>query len=187
MAPVSRYDHDNIEQKLKDTIQSLYQILVQVSAYDSTGTGAGPPGSSSSSPANPQSRDVLAAELRALDRSLQAVHAAAAAGAEGGGLPAVPPELVHYVESGRNPDIYTREFVELVRRGNQLMRGKQAAFASFRDALAAEMAAAMPELRDDAARVVAATTPGVAAAGGAGASAGGGGGGAGGSATTMGL
>ncbi|RYP22934.1 hypothetical protein DL765_001392 [Monosporascus sp. GIB2] len=152
MAPVSRYDHDNIEQKLKDTIQSLYQILVQVSAYDSAG-GA---------PSNPQSRDVLAAELRALGRSLQAVHAAA--GAEGS-LPAVPPELVHYVEGGRNPDIYTREFVELVRRGNQLMRGKQAAFASFRDVLAAEVAAAMPELRDDAARVVAATTPGVSAGG----------------------
>ncbi|RYP25039.1 hypothetical protein DL767_008508 [Monosporascus sp. MG133] len=188
MAPVSRYDHDNIEQKLKDTIQSLYQILVQVSAYDST-TGTGTPGSSSttSSSSNPQSRDVLAAELRALSRSLQAVHAAAAGGGEGG-LPAVPPELVHYVESGRNPDIYTREFVELVRRGNQLMRGKQAAFASFRDVLAAEMAAAMPELRDDAARVVAATTPGVAAggsaaAGGADAPAGGGGG----SATTTGL
>ncbi|RYP24863.1 hypothetical protein DL766_007201 [Monosporascus sp. MC13-8B] len=158
MAPVSRYDHDNIEQKLKDTIQSLYQILVQVSAYDSaagTGTGTG-------APANPQSRDVLAAELRALGRSLQAVHAAA--GAEGS-LPAVPPELVHYVEGGRNPDIYTREFVELVRRGNQLMRGKQAAFASFRDVLAAEVAAAMPELRDDAARVAAATTPGVTAGG----------------------
>ncbi|RYP73170.1 hypothetical protein DL771_003806 [Monosporascus sp. 5C6A] len=161
MAPVSRYDHDNIEQKLKDTIQSLYQILVQVSAYDSTTTGGtGTPGSSS----GPQSRDVLASELRALSRSLQAVHAAA--GAEGS-LPAVPPELVHYVEGGRNPDIYTREFVELVRRGNQLMRGKQAAFASFRDVLAAEMAAAMPELRDDAARVVAATTPGAAAGGGA--------------------
>ncbi|RYP80707.1 hypothetical protein DL770_006121 [Monosporascus sp. CRB-9-2] len=185
MAPVSRYDHDNIEQKLKDTIQSLYQILVQVSAYDSA-TGTGTPGSSSSSSSSsPQSRDVLAAELRALSRSLQAVHAAA--GGEGS-LPAVPPELVHYVESGRNPDIYTREFVELVRRGNQLMRGKQAAFASFRDVLAAEMAAAMPELRDDAARVVAATTPGVAAggsaaAGGAGAPGGGGGG----PAATMGL
>ncbi|RYO75751.1 hypothetical protein DL764_010329 [Monosporascus ibericus] len=183
MAPVSRYDHDNIEQKLKDTIQSLYQILVQVSAYDSA-TSTGTPGPSS----NPQSRDVLAAELRTLTRSLQAVHAAA--GVEGS-LPAVPPELVHYVEGGRNPDIYTREFVELVRRGNQLMRGKQAAFASFRDVLAAEMAAAMPELRDDAARVVAATTPGLAAggsaaAGGAGAP-GGGGGGGGGPAATMGL
>lgn len=69
----------------------------------------------------------------------------------------MPPELLEYVENGRNPDIYTREFVELVRRGNQLMRGKAAAFDSLRDVLAADMAAAMPELRDDVERVLEAT------------------------------
>lgn len=69
----------------------------------------------------------------------------------------IPPELIQYVDAGRNPDIYTREFVELARRGNQLMRGKQAAFAAFRDTLAEEMARGLPELTDDVARVVAAT------------------------------
>jgi mediator of RNA polymerase II transcription subunit 10 len=69
----------------------------------------------------------------------------------------VPPELIQYVENGRNPDIYTREFVELVRRGNQLMRGKQQAFASFRDVLAEQISSAMPELREDVAKVVDAT------------------------------
>lgn len=69
----------------------------------------------------------------------------------------MPPELLEYVENGRNPDIYTREFVELVRRGNQLMRGKMNAFAAFRDVLAEQMASAMPELRDDVARVLEAT------------------------------
>jgi hypothetical protein len=69
----------------------------------------------------------------------------------------VPPELLEYVENGRNPDIYTREFVELVRRGNQLMRGKTRAFADFRDILAADMAAAMPELRRDVRTVCEAT------------------------------
>jgi mediator of RNA polymerase II transcription subunit 10 len=72
-------------------------------------------------------------------------------------LPNVPPELIQYVEDGRNPDIYTREFVELVRRGNQLMRGKMNAFATFRDVLAEQMTSAMPELKDDVARVLAAT------------------------------
>ncbi|RFU71767.1 hypothetical protein TARUN_10495, partial [Trichoderma arundinaceum] len=71
--------------------------------------------------------------------------------------PSVPPELLEYVENGRNPDIYTREFVELVRRGNQLMRGKVNAFASFRDVLAEQMSSAMPELREDVARVLEAT------------------------------
>lgn len=69
----------------------------------------------------------------------------------------MPPELLEYVENGRNPDIYTREFVELVRRGNQLARGKQRAFAEFRDVLAEQVAVAMPELREDVARVVEAT------------------------------
>lgn len=69
-------------------------------------------------------------------------------------MPSVPPELLEYVENGRNPDIYTREFVELVRRGNQLMRGKMRAFGEFRDVLAREMGSALPELRGDVERVV---------------------------------
>lgn len=66
----------------------------------------------------------------------------------------MPPELIQYVDGGRNPDIYTREFVELARRGNQLMNGKQEAFASFRDILAREMASALPEVRSDVEKVV---------------------------------
>jgi mediator of RNA polymerase II transcription subunit 10 len=64
---------------------------------------------------------------------------------------------LQYVDQGRNPDIYTREFVELARRGNQLMLGKEAAFASFRDVLAREMMSAMPELKEDVQMVVEAT------------------------------
>lgn len=92
---------------------------------------------------------------KTLSRSLQALHASASS--PHNALPSVPPELLEYVENGRNPDIYTREFVELVRRGNQLMRGKARAFAAFRDVLAADVAATMPELRDDVARVLDAT------------------------------
>ncbi len=92
---------------------------------------------------------------KTLSTSLQTLHASAAHPLAA--LPSVPPELLEYVENGRNPDIYTREFVELVRRGNQLMRGKAAAFDSLRDVLAADMAAAMPELRDDVERVLEAT------------------------------
>lgn len=51
----------------------------------------------------------------------------------------IPPEIVEYVEDGRNPDIYTREFVELVGRGNEALRGKCEAFAAFRDVLAEEV------------------------------------------------
>ncbi|KAI9045752.1 mediator complex subunit NUT2 [Aspergillus affinis] len=70
----------------------------------------------------------------------------------------LPPEIIDYVDAARNPDIYTREFVELVQRGNQDLKGKQEAFASFRDVLAREMRSAMPECRGEVERVVRATS-----------------------------
>ena len=70
----------------------------------------------------------------------------------------LPPEIIDYVDAARNPDIYTREFVELVQRGNQDLKGKKEAFASFRDVLATEMRSAMPECRREVDRVVANTT-----------------------------
>ncbi|KAK7908256.1 Mediator complex- subunit Med10 [Apiospora marii] len=176
MAPMERADLDTVELQIKETIQSLYQVLVQASAYDTNnGTGASSNNNTPNSSFSPQSsssataggvggagagrpsREVLAAELRTLQASLQAVHATSSTPTPEQALPHIPPELVQYVEKGRNPDIYTREFVELVRRQNQTMRGKQAAFTSFRDVLAGEMDKAMPELREDTARVVAAT------------------------------
>ena len=96
------------------------------------------------------------ARSKTLSQSLQTLHATASAPPPHS-LPSVPPELLEYVENGRNPDIYTREFVELVRRGNQLMRGKTRAFATFRDVFAEQVAAAMPELREDVEGVVGAT------------------------------
>ncbi|KAI2630790.1 mediator complex, subunit Med10 [Hypoxylon sp. NC1633] len=183
MAPMSRVDHDALEQQLKDTIQTLTNVMVQVTNYDTTsGTPTGNNVSntnttnSSSNTNGRSSRDVIAQELRTLSANLQAIQARASASLQpqpqqqpqpgvegvgvgvGGQLPQIPPELVQYVDNGRNPDIYTREFVELVRRGNQLMRGKQRAFASFRDVLAAEMDKALPELRGDTREVVEGTT-----------------------------
>lgn len=69
----------------------------------------------------------------------------------------LPPEIIDYVDNARNPDIYTREFVELVQRGNQDLKGKAEAFAGFRDVLAREMASAMPECKKEVKRVVEAT------------------------------
>lgn len=137
--------HPKKTEQLKDTIQDLYQILVQVTTYNAT----------PSAPTAP----ALADSVQALSHSLQRVHMTATAGAPPspdlpGALPKIPPELVQYVENGRNPDIYTREFVELVRRGNQLMKGKMNAFAQFRDVLADHVERGMPELREDVGRVL---------------------------------
>ncbi|KAI1143778.1 mediator complex, subunit Med10 [Hypoxylon sp. FL0543] len=170
MAPMARVDHDALEQQLKDTIQTLTNIMVQVTNYDTATTSPQNPNapSTTTTTASPNtsrsSRDVIANELRTLSANLQSIHArananddTAAAAPDRAPLPHIPPELIQYVDNGRNPDIYTREFVELVRRGNQLARGRQSAFASFRDALAAEMDRAMPELRADVAGVLANT------------------------------
>lgn len=158
-------------------IQILYETMIQVANYDAhTAPPAATNGNSTPSRAaltpsssatnnttntSPPTREVLAAQLTQLSTALQAVGRLADAAthqaqAQGGGpsLADVPLELITYVDGGRNPDIYTREFVELVRRENQLMRGKAAAFGSFRDVLAREIASANPELRDDVAAVV---------------------------------
>ena len=79
-------------------------------------------------------------EVRKLSRHLGTINSTAEA--KGSAHPSIPNLLIGYVENGRNPDIYTREFVEGTRRTNQIMRGKTTAFASFRDILAGEMEAA---------------------------------------------
>ncbi|KAL9008191.1 MAG: hypothetical protein Q9173_006658 [Seirophora scorigena] len=64
-------------------------------------------------------------------------------------LTRIPPEIIDYVDDGRNPDIYTREFVELVQKGNQYLKGKSEAFTGFRDALADEITKAWPDMKKD--------------------------------------
>lgn len=136
--------------------------MVQVSSYDSAGR---------------PSKEVLANEIRTLSRSLNTLHTSASSTSSPQALPQVPPELLEYVENGRNPDIYTREFVELVRQGNQLMRGKANAFASFRDVLAEDIASVLPELGDDVRKLCEATGAKVPTAAGGQTTSGGGGGG----------
>ncbi|KAK0621167.1 mediator of RNA polymerase II transcription subunit 10 [Bombardia bombarda] len=139
MAPVTS-DHQEVQENVKNVIHDLFQVMAQVSNYDSAGRS---------------SREALANDLQTLDASLAAVYRSATSLYDSG--PGIPEPLIQYVENGRNPDIYTREFVELVRRLNQLARGKMHAFRSFRDVLAHEMDAALPELRDDVRRVVEST------------------------------
>jgi mediator of RNA polymerase II transcription subunit 10 len=66
----------------------------------------------------------------------------------------IPEEVIDYVQEGRNPDIYTREFVELVMKLNQMHKGKTEAFGKFRDVLAREFVGALPEMEGPVKRVV---------------------------------
>ncbi|KAK3110931.1 RNA polymerase II mediator complex subunit [Teratosphaeriaceae sp. CCFEE 6253] len=69
----------------------------------------------------------------------------------------IPLDIIQYVELSRNPDIYTREFVELIMKYNQQLKGRTEAFASFRDILGREMASAIPEIKEDVQQIVALT------------------------------
>jgi hypothetical protein len=65
----------------------------------------------------------------------------------------LPREVIQYVEDGRNPDIYTREFVEIVLKYNQLMNGKRKAYERFYKVLNDQMLTAFPELTEEIEKV----------------------------------
>ena len=69
-------------------------------------------------------------------------------------LPLIPPEIIQYVDEGRNPDIYTREFVESIIRYNQNINGKRKAFADFTDIFAQELMKGVPGVDSEVNRVL---------------------------------
>ncbi|KAI4101256.1 MAG: hypothetical protein LQ339_005183 [Xanthoria mediterranea] len=124
MAPKSI---DAVDDHIKDVIQDLFQIQVATHNY-----------------AGPQTQQELVRLITQLAGSLAILSDDASA------LPdQIPPEIIDYVDSGRNPDIYTREFVELVQKGNQYLKGRSEALTGFRDALGEEMVKAWPEMKTD--------------------------------------
>ncbi|GMG23572.1 unnamed protein product [Ambrosiozyma monospora] len=58
----------------------------------------------------------------------------------------IPLEIINYIEDGRNPDIYTREFVEVVRKINQHLNGKSLAFEKFQNMLGHSIVKEFPDL-----------------------------------------
>ena len=71
------------------------------------------------------------------------------------GSVSVPQDVLEYVEAGRNPHVYTRQFSEAVVRDNQAVHGKMKAHADFANDLELEILAHMPELRPDLEQVAA--------------------------------
>jgi mediator of RNA polymerase II transcription subunit 10 len=69
----------------------------------------------------------------------------------------IPPEVISYVENSRNPDIFTREFVETVQRMNQMLNGRVDAYRMLQQQLARQISSAVPELKDDVTSVVEST------------------------------
>ena len=91
----------------------------------------------------PNTSNAMIDEVTHLIRNLQQLSTSSAQITE-----AVPQEILEYVENGRNPDIYTREFVELVQRINQTLKGKEEGFGRFSNILAEEIKNGIPDLAD---------------------------------------
>lgn len=47
----------------------------------------------------------------------------------------IPVDVISYIEDGRNPDVYTREFVEVTAKSNARLKGKMLGFQKLRDVL----------------------------------------------------
>ncbi|KAF2433198.1 mediator of RNA polymerase II transcription subunit 10 [Tothia fuscella] len=125
-------DLGEIDEQIKHIVQNLYQLVVQT--YEHKGI---------------VTENAMKREIASLINNLVTLANTAP------NLDIqIPPDVIDYVQDGRNPDIYTREFVEITMKHNQQLRGKAEAFAQFRDVLAKELVSAVPEMRDDVKKAV---------------------------------
>ncbi|KXL49799.1 hypothetical protein M433DRAFT_96051 [Acidomyces richmondensis BFW] len=135
MAASARPDPSTLEEcdtELRKIISNLFILIAQAHDYQGPGT-----------------QKAISDEIKELLHNLVQLSRAARR------LPThIPIEIIKYVEQSRNPDIYTREFVELVMRYNQQLKGQSEGFAAFRDILAKEMSSAMPEIKRDVLQIV---------------------------------
>lgn len=119
-----------VEQQLAAVIESFIELGVSV--YDFPGTSEATQGMVTNLKRNVDRLANLNKQSNDPDSQLQNVN--------------VPLEVVQYIEDGRNPDIYTREFVEAIRRSNQYQRAKMHGLRQLRDSLADKIVEEFPDL-----------------------------------------
>ncbi|KAL6947454.1 RNA polymerase II mediator complex subunit [Hanseniaspora osmophila] len=66
----------------------------------------------------------------------------------------IPLDVLQYIEDGRNPDVYTREFVEAIQLANNYQREKQKAMKLLRDSLADQIKNEFPDLEQEVQGIV---------------------------------
>ncbi|KAH7135098.1 mediator of RNA polymerase II transcription subunit 10 [Dendryphion nanum] len=136
MAPASSIHAVNaVEAQLRDIIQNLYNLIVQALEHQGSAT-----------------QEAMKREMQSLVQNLVKLSQSAPNVAIN-----IPPEVTSYVENSRNPDVFTREFVETVQRMNQMLKGQAQAYRSMQDLLAKAIIKGIPELEDDVKKVVEST------------------------------
>lgn len=58
----------------------------------------------------------------------------------------IPIDVISYIEDGRNPDIYTREFIEVNAKSNARLKGKMLGFKKLRDVFGDKLKQEFPQL-----------------------------------------
>ncbi|KTW31467.1 hypothetical protein T552_00109 [Pneumocystis carinii B80] len=66
----------------------------------------------------------------------------------------VPRDVIDYIEEGRNPDVYTRQFCELVQKDNQYVNGKSIAITDFRNILAQDIKNNFPNIANEVEKIL---------------------------------
>lgn len=141
------------EAQLKDIVQNLYNLIVQSYDHHGNKTQEAMKREMYVCPAGEDLKPIilmccsqsLIQNLVKLSRTAPSVHIT------------IPPEVTNYVENSRNPDIFTREFVETLQRMNQMLKGRSDALRMLQQQIAWQLAHAIPELNEDVTRAVEST------------------------------
>ncbi|KAK9451786.1 transcription factor subunit Med10 of mediator complex-domain-containing protein [Limtongia smithiae] len=128
------------EDRLHQIIETILELAISVHDYESVA----------------QSRDAVVARVNLFTSQLAELESAAR---ESLADVLVPREIIQYIEDGRNPNVYTREFIELLVKQNQFVNGKLHAMRDFRDVLADQIREAYPELSAEVDNVISNTGP----------------------------
>ena len=137
MGPVR--DTTGVHNNIKDVIQHLTDIQIQTHGYI------------------PATQDLLVDRLTDLTQSLAELKRLTSPHESPNNYihqVAIAPEIVDYVDDGRNPDIFTRDFVEIVQRGNAVINGKQQAFRDFTEIFAQKLKEGIPGVGGQVDRVL---------------------------------
>ncbi|KIV80374.1 hypothetical protein PV11_07875 [Exophiala sideris] len=137
MAPVK--DTSNVHITIKDIIQHLSEIQIQTHGYV------------------PETQDLMVDKMTDLAQSLARLQSLTSPHTSPNNHIhniSIAPEIVDYVDDGRNPDIFTRDFVENVQRGNAVINGKQQAFREFTEIYAKALKDGVPGVRRQVDRVM---------------------------------
>ena len=143
-------DLDRLHEELNQSEQQITSIIesfieLGVSIYDFPGTPEATQGMITNLKRNVDRLFKLNQASNDPESSLQNVN--------------IPFEVVQYIEDGRNPDIYTREFVEAIRRSNQYQRAKMHGLKLLRDSLAEKISEEFPDLESAVQDILKRTNP----------------------------